>query len=139
MDVPSLCEELGAPVPQLDDSGAVGQVSGAGEYSRLHLSTLWQVLKESAFHKWRGLVTRLSIKKLQGMRRRGSLPNAVQPSMARRGSLFSPPPEPEEEEEEEDKSTHDVKSCLLQRLGRDNGFSGNPSLAEAELDEPEED
>ena len=100
---------------------------------------VWQVLKESAFHKWRGLVTRLSIKKLQGMRRRGSLPNAVQPSMARRGSLFSPPPEPEEEEEEEDESTHDVKSCLLQRLSRDNGFSGNPSLAEAELDEPEED
>ena len=113
-------------------------VRSAGQEDTLSF-ILCQVLKESAFHKWRGLVTRLSIKKLQGMRRRGSLPNAVQPNMARRGSLFSPPPEPDEEEEEEDESTLEVKSRLLQRLSRDNGFSGNPSLAEAELDEPEED
>ena len=89
----------------------------------------------SAFHK----VTRLSIKKLQGMRRRGSLPNAVQPNMARRGSLFSPPPEPEEDEEEEDESNHEVESGVPRRFSSYSGFSGNPSLAEAELDEPEED
>ena len=48
------------------------------------------------------MVCRLSMKKRSKMWKRGSLPNAVQPGLARRGSLFSIQPQEEEEEEEEE-------------------------------------
>jgi len=124
LEVGSLGEEVGAAVP-LPEGEEVGR--------------LLETAEEGG--KWRGLVTKLSIKKRKSMRRRGSLAPTVAPNMARRGSLFCAPPKPDSDEEDDSAMKESLvgeeglPSILKQAVDR----MRQSEITAEQWDEPEED